>query len=107
MTEYFLEEVLAGQTADVRQYLLTSSIPDRFCAPLCDVLCDSGVEAGPPEIDGRGFIAWLQENNLFADSPGLGRPLVPLPPSLSEPLAWPAEAPMQSRGDRCVPCPGE
>ena len=65
VTEYFMEEVLAGQTADIRRYLLRSSILDRFCAPLFDALCGSGMEPGPSEIDGQGFISWLQENNVF------------------------------------------
>ena len=65
VAEYFFEEVLAGQTPDVRQYLLRSSILDRFCAPLCGALYEPGIEPGPPEIDGQGFITWLQENNLF------------------------------------------
>ena len=65
LTEYFYEEVLARQTTDVRQHLLRSSILDRFCAPLCDALYEAGIEPGPPEIDGQGFITWLQENNLF------------------------------------------
>ena len=65
LTEYFYEEVLAGQTPDVRQHLLRSSILDRFCAPLCDALYEPGIEPGPPEIDGQGFINWLQENKVF------------------------------------------
>ena len=65
VTEYFLEEVLAGQPPDVRHYLLRSSLLDRFSAPSCDALYEAGMEPGPPEIDGKEFITWLQENNVF------------------------------------------
>jgi LuxR family maltose regulon positive regulatory protein len=36
--EYLTEEVLARQTEPVRQFLLQTSILDRFCGPLCDSL---------------------------------------------------------------------
>lgn len=62
---YLFDEVLAVQPPVFRRHLLRSSILDRFCAPLCDVLRASGVEAEAPEIDGQGFMTWLQENNLF------------------------------------------
>ena len=63
--DYLITEVLNSQSAPIRHYLLTTSIVDRFCAGLCDVL--GGVDAKPSEgeIDGAAFIAKLQKDNLF------------------------------------------
>ena len=36
--DYLTEEVLARQTAEVRNFILDMSIVDRFSAPLCDYL---------------------------------------------------------------------
>ena len=54
--DYFFEEVLEGQAPEIRRYLLSTAIPDRFCASLCDALCAPGVEGKVSEIDGQGFI---------------------------------------------------
>lgn len=48
--EYLLGEAVANQPADVQEVLLSTSILDRFCAPLCDALLDSAQETG---TDGR------------------------------------------------------
>ena len=63
--DYLITEVLNSQSAPIRHYLLSTSILDRFCADLCDVL--GGVDAKPSEgkIDGAAFIAKLQKDNLF------------------------------------------
>jgi LuxR family maltose regulon positive regulatory protein len=36
--DYLVEEVLSQQSAPVREFLLSTSILDRLCAPLCDAL---------------------------------------------------------------------
>jgi len=56
--EYLFSEVLSGQDAVFRKSLLSSSILDRFCAPLCEVLCY-------PDISGADFIQRLKKDNLF------------------------------------------
>jgi ATP/maltotriose-dependent transcriptional regulator MalT len=65
VNDYLISEVLNSQSAPIRDYLLSTSIVDRFCADLCDVL--GGVDAKPSEgqIDGAAFIAKLQKDNLF------------------------------------------
>ena len=65
VNDYLITEVLNSQSVPIRHYLLSTSILDRFCADLCDVL--GGVDAKPSEgkIDGAAFIAKLQKDNLF------------------------------------------
>ena len=36
VVDYLTTEVLAGQTAETRAFLLSTSVLDRLCAPLCD-----------------------------------------------------------------------
>jgi LuxR family maltose regulon positive regulatory protein len=42
VTEYLMAEVLAYQSPEVQDFLLRTSILDRFCARLCDALIDEG-----------------------------------------------------------------
>jgi len=63
--DYLVFEVLENQSPAVRRLLLRSSILDRFCPSLCDTLCSSDGKTGPDEIDGQGFIAGLQRDNIF------------------------------------------
>ena len=64
--DYLITEVLDAQSPVIRRYLLNTSILDRFCAPLCDVLCGPDAESNEGEIDGDAFIATLRQDNLFA-----------------------------------------
>ena len=36
--DYLVDEVLAGQPADVRSFLLDTSVLDNLCGPLCDAV---------------------------------------------------------------------
>jgi LuxR family maltose regulon positive regulatory protein len=65
VTEYLFNEVFAHQALGVRHYLLITSILDRFCAPLCDVVCRSDVESGQADISSWDFINLLKKENLF------------------------------------------
>lgn len=56
--EYLFSEVLSCQDAVFRKSLLSSSILERFCAPLCEVICH-------PDINGADFIQRLKKDNLF------------------------------------------
>ena len=38
VTSYFSEEVLSQNSEQVRDFIITMSILDRFCAPLCDAV---------------------------------------------------------------------
>lgn len=55
--DYLVEEVLSRQTADVQQFLLRTSIVDRFCATLCDAVTG---QTGSQDV-----LEWLDRANLF------------------------------------------
>lgn len=61
VTDYLLEEVLSRQPQSIRDFLLQSSILDRFCAPLCDSVTD---DAGPGE-GGQALLESFERTNLF------------------------------------------
>jgi LuxR family maltose regulon positive regulatory protein len=65
VTDYLIGEVLNTQSPVIRHYLVSTSIVDRFCAPLCDVLCQPDAEPGKDEINGQGFMSSVQQSNLF------------------------------------------
>jgi LuxR family maltose regulon positive regulatory protein len=54
---YLIEEVLQRQAQPVQQFLIESSILDRFCAPLCDTVMGRS--------DSREVLDHLDQNNLF------------------------------------------
>jgi LuxR family maltose regulon positive regulatory protein len=74
--DYLTEEVLAGQTAEIRGFLLQTAVLDRLCAPLCDALLEASksqhileqLEAANlflmPLDDARH---WYRYHQLFAD----------------------------------------
>lgn len=55
--DYLVEEVLRLQSESMRSFLLQSSILDRLCAPLCNVLMD--------RQDSREVLNILERSNLF------------------------------------------
>ncbi len=55
--DYLIEEVLQRQAAVVQSFLLQTSILDRFCADLCDVVTQ--------QANGRQMLDALQRANLF------------------------------------------
>jgi LuxR family maltose regulon positive regulatory protein len=55
--QFFIEEVLSQQSAGVRDWLLRTSISDRFCAALGDALSAGCVVGeGEERLEGRSFI---------------------------------------------------
>jgi len=57
--DFFIEEVLSRQPAEVVQFLDTTSILDKMCAPLCDaVLAD-------PSISAQAMLEAIERSNLF------------------------------------------
>ena len=79
--DYLAGEVVSQQPPVIQDWLLKTSILDRFCAPLCEAVClgkaqapsssngtavrrtdADSTEAG---LSGRGFIQWLEDANLF------------------------------------------
>jgi LuxR family maltose regulon positive regulatory protein len=61
VTEYLVSEVLSQLPEAIQDFLLKTSILDRFCGPLCDYV----VALDEPECDGRANLEWLDEANLF------------------------------------------
>ena len=61
--EYLFHEVLTNQPENVRNHLVTLSILERFCAPLCEALCP--YPENECDLGGWGVINWLKEHNLF------------------------------------------
>ncbi|TDF83757.1 LuxR C-terminal-related transcriptional regulator [Pseudomonas sp. H9] len=57
LAEYLTEDILARQPDEVRQFLLQTSVLERFCAPLCDTLTRRSNSAE--------LIEQLQRANLF------------------------------------------
>lgn len=58
--EYLAEEVLAKQSAEVRQFLLQTSILERFNLPLCKAVVKLDAEVGHGRI-----LSHIDEANLF------------------------------------------
>ncbi|MFC1879462.1 LuxR C-terminal-related transcriptional regulator, partial [Chloroflexota bacterium] len=74
--DYLMEEVFERQTADVRDFLLKTSILDRLCGPLCDQVVErSASQALLQKLEGANlFIVpldqsrnWYRYHRLFAD----------------------------------------
>ena len=55
--DYLVDEVLAGQPADVRSFLLDTSVLDDLCGPLCDAVTGRS--------DGQQLLEALERSNLF------------------------------------------
>ncbi len=63
---YLLAEALGSLTPAKQAWLLKTSLLDRFCAPLCEVVCqEEGQESEGEPLTGKAFIAWLRQANLF------------------------------------------
>jgi LuxR family maltose regulon positive regulatory protein len=63
--EYLFSEILSRQSTDVRNYLLKTSILDRFCAPLCESLGGNGDESDGDKSSCWQLISLLKHENLF------------------------------------------
>ncbi len=63
--EYLFSEVLSRQTPVIRDYLLKTSILNRFSAALCDAVCVEADEQELPPEGAWGFIRYLKKENLF------------------------------------------
>jgi LuxR family maltose regulon positive regulatory protein len=59
--DYLMEEVLSRQSADVRRFLLQSSILERFTASLCDAVVYNDADAGKS----RKLLEEIEKSNLF------------------------------------------
>jgi LuxR family maltose regulon positive regulatory protein len=65
VTEYLVDQVLSSLPPSITQYVLSSAILDRFCAPLCEAVFGFEHGAGEADIRGHYFIDWVVQANLF------------------------------------------
>ena len=63
--EYMVQEVIAGLPQILRDWLLKTAILDRFCAPLCDAICQQEAAIETLDFDGNKFIKAVLHDNLF------------------------------------------
>ena len=68
--DYLAAEVLERQPAEVRAFLLRTSVLERMCAPLCDALLNGNHAAAPragapPRIAAQAMLEQLERSNLF------------------------------------------
>lgn len=59
VVDYLVDEVLASQPAHIQDFLLHTSLLDRFCAPLCDAV------AGTTHLSSQRLLEQLERANLF------------------------------------------
>ncbi len=57
ITDFLIEEVLRNCSENTQQFLLHTSLFERFCAPLCDAVFGNG--------HSRAMIDELEQNNMF------------------------------------------
>jgi LuxR family maltose regulon positive regulatory protein len=66
--DYLMDEVLLRQPQPIQSFLLRTSILDRFCAPLCEVILREGTVDSPAGLPGPSageILAELEQANLF------------------------------------------
>jgi LuxR family maltose regulon positive regulatory protein len=66
--EYLFQQVLAQQPAAIRDWLLRSSVLEKFCGALCDAVCSADTTGQPSSLDGASFVHAVQRSNLFVVS---------------------------------------
>ena len=76
IADYFFEEVLSRQTKELRQFLMETSVADRFCGRLCDTLLDrQGSDAILRELERANLFVvplddhreWYRYHRLFQE----------------------------------------
>ena len=63
--EYLFEEVVARHSPEMQEWLLNTSILDRFCPALCEAVCTEWSSPGSADFEGRRFVDRLHEGDLF------------------------------------------
>lgn len=65
--DYLVDQVLSHQPPEIQEYLLKTSILDRFSGPLCEAICQvsQGNNPGKSIMGGQKFIDILTEEKLF------------------------------------------
>jgi LuxR family transcriptional regulator, maltose regulon positive regulatory protein len=63
---YLIDEVLAGQPAEIQQFMLATSILERLTAPLCEaVVGDEQGTLWPGRMTAQQALEYLDDRNLF------------------------------------------
>jgi len=62
---YLVQEVLARQSPQMRNWLLKSAMLERFCRPLCEAICATDSNADEKQFDGNTFFDTVEASNLF------------------------------------------
>ncbi len=70
LVEYLMEEVVDRQPEEVQSFLLSTSILERMCAPLCDMLPGDrgpgiGGSTAPAPFNSQAVLEHLEKSNLF------------------------------------------
>ena len=63
--DYIIAEVLSHQPIEIKDYLLSAAILDRFCAPLCEAICLSANDQQSCSLSGQTFIDQIEASNMF------------------------------------------
>jgi len=71
VTDYLMSEILDSQEAIFSEWLVKTSVLERFNAGLCEAVCTGESEEASQserdvQLDGAGFLKWLVGSNLFA-----------------------------------------
>ena len=93
--DYLTEEVLDRQPAELRTFLLETSVLDRLSGPLCDAVL------GRP--DSQQLLESVERASLFLHPARRGAPLVALPPPVRRPAARQPAGPVPGPGARAAP----
>ncbi|HEX9118130.1 MAG TPA: LuxR C-terminal-related transcriptional regulator [Anaerolineae bacterium] len=63
LVDYLLDEVVGRQSVEVQRFLLSTSILERLCGPLCDAVLDNAGSDLPSA--GEAVLERLDQDNLF------------------------------------------
>jgi LuxR family maltose regulon positive regulatory protein len=64
--DYLLDEVFTHQSLEIQNFLLSTSILDRFCAPLCDVVFEEiHGRLDSPASRSQAILETVEHSNLF------------------------------------------
>ena len=89
VTEYLVTEIVSQMPEAIQDFLLKTSILDRFCGPLCDYV----VALDEPECDGQAYLEWLDEGNLRSLNTGRASGVIKL---AAEKAGWGRKMPAGS-----------
>jgi LuxR family transcriptional regulator, maltose regulon positive regulatory protein len=65
VTEYLINEVLSAQQEHIQEFLLKSSILERFCSDLLEILSPPVKSTNKKVLRGSDFLNWLENTNMF------------------------------------------